>query len=353
MPRPEGNLWTELKAKASEEGRVPAAAMAYTAAVTQPESAMPQNSFKIPFREAMKIDDPRLGVRESEALMYHRMSKGARAIAAAWIAVEEMRTVVQAHASRVKAKDQHSDITPHPKGIKGLTNHCDSKEWQESFAAEIDQLTKMGTITHMHSKDELKEMGIDIEATPPVHTQAVFDNKVKPDAAGVAELDKRKSRLVVDGNPTAMQKGVHYDESFSATPKLETCRLLVCIRVLLQLEGLCFDVSNAYAWAKISKPLALRYPRGMQQFGPDGEERFMALWKNTYGLPDGGYNWAEERNSFMMSEFNKTGWSIHQSLMDQCLFYIKLRADVESDETKAPVVAYKETTSINWSKKEK
>ena len=93
-------------------------------------------------------------------------------------------------------------------------------------------------------------------------------------------MDKRKARMVVDGNPMSMQKGVHYDESFSATPKIETCRLMVVLRVLRRLASRCFDVSNAYAWAGRGKMIALRYPRGMEQYR-DGEEVYMCLEKNT------------------------------------------------------------------------
>ena len=73
----------------------------------------------------------------------------------------------------------------------------------------------------------------------------------------------------------SMQKGVHYDESFSATPKIETCRLMVVLRVLLRLASRCFDVSHAYAWAGRSKMIALRYPRVMDQYR-DGEEVYMS-----------------------------------------------------------------------------
>ena len=89
----------------------------------------------------------------------------------------------------------------------------------------------------------------------------VFENKVKPDELTLrAVLEKLKARMVVDGGPTVMTKHVHYEETFSATPKLETCRLTVVLRVLLKLESLCFDVSNAFRWAARvtrEKPMAL------------------------------------------------------------------------------------------------
>ena len=79
----------------------------------------------------------------------------------------------------------------------------------------------MGTITHLHSAAALQEMGIDIETMPAAHTHMVFENKIKPDEVTLrAVLEKLKARMVVDGGPTVMTKHVHYEETFSATPKL-------------------------------------------------------------------------------------------------------------------------------------
>ena len=62
-------------------------------------------------------------------------------------------------------------------------------------------------------------------------------------------LEKLKALMVVDDGPTVMTKHVHYEETFSAMPKLGTCRLTVILCVLLKLESLCFDVLNAFGWA--------------------------------------------------------------------------------------------------------
>ena len=168
-------------------------------------------------------------------------------------------------------------ISP-PKGITAMLRHDLSVERQAAMAKEISSLTEMGTITHLHTAAALLERGIDIVAMPAAHTHMVFDNK--PDAATLrAVLEKVKARMVVDGGPTVMTKHVHYEETFSAAPKLETCRLTVVLRVLLKLESLCFDVSNAFGWAKRDKPMALYYPRGMDQYNRETGERVkLRVW---------------------------------------------------------------------------
>ena len=67
--------------------------------------------------------------------------------------------------------------------------------------------------------------------------------------------------------------------------------------VHLKLHRMAFDVGNAYGWAKQERKIALRYPRGLEQFSKDGEEQFMVLrlLKNTYGKPDGANSWYKER----------------------------------------------------------
>ena len=101
-----------------------------------------------------------------------------------------------------------------------------------AIAAEISSLTEMGTVSHLHTAAELLEsFGVDIKIVAPTYTHLVYDNKISPDARRFPQLDTRKARMVFDGNPMSMQKGVLYDESFSATPKIETCRLMVVLVV--------------------------------------------------------------------------------------------------------------------------
>ena len=57
--------------------------------------------------------------------------------------------------------------------------------------------------------------------------------------------------------------------------------------------------------------IALRYPRGMEQYR-DGEEVYMCLEKNTYGTPDSGFLWAEERTTMLFKHFSETTGDNHK-----------------------------------------
>ena len=58
---------------------------------------------------------------------------------------------------------------------------------------------------------------------------------------------------------------------------------MVVLRVLLRLVSRCFDVSNAYAWASRGKMIALRYPRGMEQYTATGKKSTCASRKTPTG----------------------------------------------------------------------
>lgn len=237
---------------------------------------------------------------------------------------------IEAFAARVRAKDNHDGIPPPPKGIRGLYSIEDpirKEKFVQSLIKEFSALEEMGTISHLHSKDDLwKKFGIDIEVTAPVSTMPVFDNKF-PD--GVVDKDTwvAKSRVCVEGTPRQMTQGVHYDSVYAATPDQDSILFMNALVVCLKLSRRAFDVGNAYGWGKQEKLLALDYPRGFAQFNEKGEKLYMCLLKNTYGKPDGANLWYKERDSFWLSEFNNEdkylGWSCRRIIMEQSLFEFK------------------------------
>ena len=61
---------------------------------------------------------------------------------------------------------------------------------------------------------------------------------------------KKKPRIAVKGHPGNMTKGVHFNETFAATPKENSSGMLCGLAVLLNLTRLCFDITKAYCWAE-------------------------------------------------------------------------------------------------------
>ena len=225
----------------------------------------------------------------------------------------------------MRAKDSHPGIVPPPKGMGGVFKHENFDAWIQAILKEIDDITEMGSVTHLHTWQDLKDAGVDVDKIPPYFSHMVFENKLKRDEASqTVELDKAKARMVIDGRKKFFVKGIHYEDGYSPTPKHETCRMVCAIRILLGLKGKSFDVSNAYCQATRATPIALEYPRGMEQYNDKGEKLFQILWRNHYGTPDGSPNWDVEKDEKYEARFSRPeeGWSMHKCVLDPCLYRI-------------------------------
>ena len=247
----------------------------------------------------------------------------------------------------------------------------------QALADELNSLTDIGAVSHGHTRADLIAMGI---TAPPIATQVVFENKFKPaDHAGKsaddisAELrgsmpneaativdakieaalklvqfmmdgrvttdvsfDKRKARVVAVGSKRNMQQGIHFFDTFAATPRTETANVMSALIVMMKLYRKAFDIKNAFNWAKQKIKLALDYPYDMPQYAVVNGRRerlYMALHKNTYGKPDGSRLFEEERNGVWLEKLNEDGFTCVLPFCDKSLFYVTFRVeDCESQD---------------------
>ena len=143
----------------------------------------------------------------SDEAAMHKGKQFAIAYAAVKGNMEAAETVVQAFAARTALKDAHSHITPPPKGINGMMKHVKSDLWVGALQKELDQITELGTVTHLHSAVDLLGLGIDIDVITPVFCHAIFENKIKMDeATKEVYVDKEKVRVVLDGRTRFFQR---------------------------------------------------------------------------------------------------------------------------------------------------
>ena len=93
-----------------------------------------------------------------------------------------------------------------------------------------------------------------------------------------------------------------------------------------RLRRLTFDVAQAYVQAMLpeGEAIAVRYPDGFKRNLPEtGEELYCILRRSLYGHPAAGRYWDKHRNSGIMKEFNKEGWTCTRSLKEPCLMIIR------------------------------
>ena len=225
-----------------------------------------------------------------------------------------------------------------PRTLKEAFEHPERGEaWKKSALDEFQGLTDMGVLDHDYSWEELRDkLKIDVEgSSPPISMSIALSHKY--DQQGV--LDRLKTRMAIAGHPGNMQKGVHYDKTFAATPNQHSSRIMQAMRVRHKWKAKCFDIKQAYCWAELSNDqlIALKYPPGFERYDADGNPLYMVCRKNLYGHPGAARAWSKTRDEFIMNNFNDNGWTCFKCIMDPSMFYItysdpKNDSDVNSSE---------------------
>jgi hypothetical protein len=90
-----------------------------------------------------------------------------------------------------------------------------------------------------------------------------------------------------------------------------TEKILQAMRVNLHLCNLAWDIKQAYTWAPLppGERIAVVYPDGFKRVDANGDELFLVLERNLYGLPSAGRGWGKHRDAFILKRFNEPGWS--------------------------------------------
>ena len=232
--------------------------------------------------------------------------------------------MVAAHSANRKKKKKRGkaalgDQTAPPSSVRQALESDQGQEWARSMASEMDGLTKMGVLIHDKTRGDLHAEGI---LSQPVPMGIYFDIKLNQHG----EQIKLKSRAAIQGHPGNMQRGIHFFETYAATPQPETASVMMALAVQLNLKRRSWDIEKAYCWANIprNERMAIKHPDGFKRFHPEtNEELFMILMKNLYGDPAAGRRWSTQRDEKLLSTFSHQGWSIKRTIMDPCLFFIK------------------------------
>ena len=221
---------------------------------------------------------------------------------------------------RKTVKAVATGVVPAPKNCRAALEAEDADDWVKSQGNEYYGLVELGVLDLNFTRQQLIEEGV-INPDTPIPIGDYYELKFNAEG----EVNKKKSRFAVKGHPGNMQKGVHYDKTFAATPRENTARFICALVVLLNLFRGAFDITKAYCWADRPKDklLALKYPDGFQEYHPEtGEELFLILRKNLYGDPAAGRLFGKARDKVLLKKFNSDGFHCTRCRMDPCLFVI-------------------------------
>jgi len=137
------------------------------------------------------------------------------------------------------------------------------------------------------------------------------------------EVEKWKTRLVIQGSPNNVKHGEHYFDTFAPAPNCTTTRILLTLIVQLGLYLFSADISAAYLHGRMpaDQQIPIRLPVHARQYDPvTGEELYRILLGSCYGLPQSSKIWSELRDKWFIDNFNSKGWTCRKSRRDPCLF---------------------------------
>jgi site-specific DNA-cytosine methylase len=235
----------------------------------------------------------------------------------------------RAHAVKRQKAIAAGSIPP-PRSTKEALER-DPKGWSDSIQDEFGGLLKMGVLDEGtgslgYTKAQLLKEGIDISRRGAVYVGLYHTHKFDKDGS----IDRLKTRCALKGHKGNMQRGNHFTETFTPTPREDTARILTALTAVHNLQRLTGDIEKAYCWAPLPPGdlIAVRYPPGLKKFHSETkEEMYMILRKNLYGHPAAGRAWGELRDSEILKYFNTGGWTCVQQDMDPCFFYFTRGTD--------------------------
>ena len=242
--------------------------------------------------------------------------------------VQESSEMIKAMVAKKKETKSNLEGKTEPRTISEALRQSDRVEafqWLDAVNKEIEGLTTMGVVKHNCTMAEIRSAGI---TTHPLPMSVVLNFKFDSDG----KIAKRKVRMTIAGHPGAVTKGIHYQETYSATPVQHTNRLLQAIMVLNRWKRLTLDVRQAFLNADLEegRKFAVRYPSGLRRYDNQGREMHMILLKNCYGLPQASRSWSQHRDEELLKVFNvsESGvkWKIHKCLKDPCLFKVTMES---------------------------
>ena len=312
LPFPTGSSWRRLKQKSNQDGS---------------EEIHHQHLEALQAEVRQDLQSQKQTFRENRTYCFSIISSVTPI-------VENTTYAFQGNGRRKKPKQRAAlgDNAP-PQSMRQALDRDNALEWANSMDSEMEGLTKMGVLLHDQTIADCREAGI---TSKPVPMGLYFDNKT--DQAG--NVVKLKSRAAIQGHKGNMQKGVHFFETYAATPQEDTGRLLVCLAVEYNLQRRSYDVAKAYCCADIppDERNILKYPDGFRRFHQiTQEELFMIGLKNLYGDPAAGRRWSVHRDRKILTEFssttqNPTPWNSNRTVMDPTLFKLTYKPPNRSQQ---------------------
>ena len=173
-------------------------------------------------------------------------------------------------------------------------------KWKESMEKEIRDLLANKTWEYVSKIPAGRRV---------TKSKWVYAVKLKKDGT----IERLKSRFVVCGY--SQIKGHDYTDSFSATLRATSFRLLCAIAAGKKLKLEHFDITNAFTEAKIDAEIYVEPPKGFETYDTAGKPQVLRLLRALYGSKQASRLWQQHLKHHLVSKMGFTN-----SLHDPCLF---------------------------------
>ena len=183
-------------------------------------------------------------------------------------------------------------------------NSPEKQYWLAAEQVEIDTIVGMDTYDLVPESEAL-ECGARI-----LNSKMAYD--IKTDERN--NLTKWKARGVLVG--TRQEKGVSFDEIFSATVRFSSIRIILAIAAVMNWPLFQFDIKAAYLHAKMDMPVYMRQFRGHEQVGPNGETLVCKLKRALYGSKQGARLWRKKLAGWLIN------YGFMQCVYDECCYVL-------------------------------
>ena len=174
--------------------------------------------------------------------------------------------------------------------------------WLEAMKIEIESLISLGTWEYVDRSDVPKGRQI-------TKSRWVYDLKLKRDGT----IERFKARFVVRG--FSQVKGQDYTESYSATLRATSFRLLMALAAGEKLKCEHFDVKNAFVQSNMDSEIYVESAKGFPTKGKDVLPQVLKLVKSLYGTKQASRLWQMKLRDHLV---NHMGFKC--SMTDPCLY---------------------------------
>ncbi|CAM9467817.1 unnamed protein product, partial [Phaeothamnion confervicola] len=145
-----------------------------------------------------------------------------------------------------------------------------------------------------------------------VGSKWVYKTKLNPDGS----VNKFKARLVAQGFSQIPGMDFAQDNTYAPVARMDSIRTVLAMVAQQSLYLHQMDVDSAYLNSPLEEEIYMKQPKGMEQYGEQGQEMVCLLQRSLYGLKQAASNWHRVINTWLI------GAGFTASSADPCI-YIK------------------------------